>query len=347
MRAAPASATPSRLPSRSVTPRGAFVADFHFSRRGVEPDVAGAKRRLLVFGAIAALCFYLGILPLLARLARRLPSPVHPRHRAALAELRRALEDGELCVHYQPQVDIVTGAPIGVEALVRWQHPQRGLLGPPAFLLDAERSPATRSALTRRVLDLAVGDCARWTREGRELPVAVNIAASLLIDGSIVGSVAEALASHSLDAHLLTVEITETAIMQATDAASVVGELRNLGVAVSIDDFGTGHSSLARMRSLPLDELKIDRAFVRTIAADDRDLAIVQLIADLGAGFGLRVVAEGVEDDHTVTLLRSVGCAAAQGYLFAPPLPERDLLAWMDERTEALGSAAHGSRDVR
>jgi len=318
------------VPLRTV--HGTFVADFHFSRGAVERDVAGAQRRLLVLGMVAALCFLVAIVPPLARLFRRLPPPIHRRHRAVLAELRRALRDDELRVHYQPQIDIVSGAVVGVEALVRWQHPRRGLLGPAEFLAEAERCPALLAAMTDRVLDCAVGDCARWAREGRALTVAVNIAAATLVEEPIVPMVVAALSRHRLEPALLTLEVTETAIAQGAGAIDVVAQLRDLGIGVSIDDFGTGYSSLSRLRSLPLDELKIDRAFVRGISADSRDLAVVQLIADLGRSFGLKVVAEGVEDEETLTRLRGAGCAIAQGYLFSRPLPEPDLLAWIDAR---------------
>jgi EAL domain-containing protein (putative c-di-GMP-specific phosphodiesterase class I) len=313
--------------------RRTFVAEYDFSRRGVEADVSRAKRRLYLLVGIAAVLFYVSLLPLLAHVARRLPQPIDPVGKRRLAELRRALDHDELRVHYQPKVDVASATAVGVEALARWRHPRKGLLGPAEFLPHVEESPEMLAAFTERILDRAAGDCARWLREGRELPVAVNIAAAMLLDGPLVATVRTALARNGLEPRLLTLEITEGAIMgRSAEAVAVLAELRALGVAVSIDDFGAGYSSLARLRWFALDELKVDRSLVDGIATDERNRAIVQLIVDLGASFGLRVVAEGVEDEITLGVLETMGCSVAQGFLFARPMPEPRLLEWVETR---------------
>jgi EAL domain-containing protein (putative c-di-GMP-specific phosphodiesterase class I) len=310
-----------------------IVAQFVFSRRGVEQLVTAAKRRVYLGVGLGALFFYAALLPSLIRLARRLPPRPGRRRRRALAELRRAVTRYELLVHYQPKVRLETRETVGVEALARWAHPERGMVGPAEFIALAEDDHQLLADVTSRILDCAVRDCARWQRNGRELPVAVNISAPMLRPGPLVQCVRDTLARHDLDPRFLTLEITESAIMEhGAEAVAVLSEVRALGVAVSIDDFGTGYSSLARLRSFPPDELKIDRAFVHGLATEERNLALVRLIVDLGADLGLRVVAEGVEDEATLALLESLGCRVAQGYLFAAPLPELDLLQWLDGR---------------
>ena len=188
------------------------------------------------------------------------------------ADLLRALEHDELRVHYQPKVDIETRVPVGVEALARWEHPRRGFLGPAEFPEHAERDPELLAGVTRATLDRAVHDCATWYRDGPDLPVAVNIAAPMLLGGLLVAAVNAALRRHDLSPHLLTLETTESAItLQGPEAAGVLGELRAIGVRVSLDDFGTGYSSLARLRTFPLDELKVDPSFVRARVLDRSD----------------------------------------------------------------------------
>jgi EAL domain-containing protein (putative c-di-GMP-specific phosphodiesterase class I) len=313
------------VPLRAAGQR--YVAQFTFSRERVERIVAAAHHRLYAMVAIVGVLFYAAALPLLARLARRLPSSVDPARRRILKDLRRALDNGELRVHYQPKVDICTGTAIGVEALARWQHPARGLLGPCEFIAAAESDTRVLSRLTEQILDRAVRDCAAWRRAGRELPVAVNVSSQMVLDGPLAETVRAALERHGVEPRMLTLEVTESALMErGPDAVAVLRELRTFGVRVSIDDFGTGYSSLARLRTLPLDELKVDRSFVAGIAADERDLALVRLMIDLGSNVGLDVVAEGVEDELSLSLLEGIGCRVAQGYLLSRPLPEHELL---------------------
>jgi EAL domain-containing protein (putative c-di-GMP-specific phosphodiesterase class I) len=309
--------------------RRPMVANFSFSRREIDKNIGQAKRRLLVVVGGAALIVYLALLPLLALLVRTLPAPGDPERERALQELRDALARDELCVHYQPKVDLSTDAIEGVEALVRWRHPARGLLGPAAFLPLAESEPDLMSALTATVFDKAASDCRRWLDDGYEMPVAVNVAAPSLLDDDLVELIRATLDRHRLDPQMLTVEITESAVMRR-DSLARLERLRDAGVRISIDDFGTGHSSLARLRALPLHELKVDRSFVGTLVVDARDRAIVQLVVELGRNLGLHVVAEGVEDEAAVEILRELGCSSIQGFVIAPPRESSDLQAWAE-----------------
>jgi diguanylate cyclase len=291
------------------------VVEFHFSRAGVERNLTSAKGRIYQLTAAAGLVLYLAILPLLARIAKRVPLPTDPARKAALAELETALTGGELILHYQPKIDLSSGVVAGVEALVRWNHPRKGLLSPAEFLPLAESSPDLLAALTYQVLDRAMRDCAAWLRDGRALPVAVNVAAPVLLEQPLGRIVRETLERYSLEPGMLTLEFTESALMEpGADVTAPLADLRSLGISVSMDDFGTGHSSLARLHSLPLDELKLDQSFIAGIAADARDLRITRLIVALGIDLGLRVVAEGVEDKATLDLLRELGCSVAQGF---------------------------------
>jgi EAL domain-containing protein (putative c-di-GMP-specific phosphodiesterase class I) len=305
-----------------------FVVETHFARSQLLAELRAANRRLYLYVGGGALLFYAAILPLVGRWVRRMPAPLEPAARRLLGEFRSGLERGELRVHYQPKVRTESGEVVGVEALVRWEHPQRGLLGPGQFLPVVEQDEPLLRALTEHVVDIAVRDCARWRRSGCDLSVAVNIPGAMLGDDGLGGTVRSALRHHGLSPHHLVLEITETAIMNRTEEAlALLDQLRATGVAISIDDFGTGHSSLARLRTLPADELKLDREFTRRIAHDRRDLALMRLIVGIATNFGLRIVAEGVEDEETRALLAELGCDLAQGYLFSRPVPEPELVA--------------------
>ncbi len=253
------------------------------------------------------------------------------RRRLALAgALRRAVEGGELTVNYQPKVDLATGRPSGVEALVRWTSAEHGIVGPDEFVPIAEQSGLV-GALTRFVLDRALERAAAWGSAGRDLTVAVNISPRGLADGSLVEDVPLLLARHGVAADRLILEITEGTIMSDPAASiEVLQRLAALGVGLSIDDFGTGYSSLAYLKRLPVNEVKIDRAFVMGMAGDDDDAAIVRSTVHLAHDLGLKVVAEGVEDAVAYAGLQSLGCDTAQGYLLSRPLPADALEAWLD-----------------
>jgi diguanylate cyclase (GGDEF)-like protein/PAS domain S-box-containing protein len=249
----------------------------------------------------------------------------HDRHSLAhltlVGELRRALDGNELVVHYQPQADTATGEVHKVEALVRWQHPRHGLLGPDRFIPLAEQTGLIRS-LTRYVLDAALAQCSAWQREGRQLAVAVNITARELIDLRFPDEVTELLAKWRVEPARLELEITETTIM--TDpprARSILARLRELGVRIAIDDFGSGHSSLGYLKRLPIDILKIDKSFIQRMSQDVGDAAIVRSAIDVGHSLGLQVVAEGVESEAMKRQLQELGCDAYQGYYLGRPQP--------------------------
>jgi diguanylate cyclase (GGDEF)-like protein len=236
------------------------------------------------------------------------------------AELRTAIDEGRLVLHYQPLVDARDATIRSVEALVRWDHPTRGLLLPAAFLPAAERSAAI-SVLTDRVLADATEQAARWQDQGRALPVAVNLPAPVLAHDRIVEVIAGLLEKHSLPAGALIVEVTESAVMTRPErSAQRLRAMRALGVRVAMDDFGTGYTSLALLTQLPLDELKLDRAFVLRIH-DPQERVIVEAVARMARGLGLTLVAEGVEDQHTADTLRALGFDLLQGYHFGRPMP--------------------------
>jgi diguanylate cyclase (GGDEF)-like protein len=253
--------------------------------------------------------------------------------RLALAgRLRRGIADGELLLHYQPQVDLATGAAVGVEALLRWNYPGRGLLSPDEFIPVAERTELIRP-LTSYVFSAAIAQAAQWSRDGYDLQMSVNLSARNLTEDDLVESITGLLISHRLSPSMLAVELTETTVMTNPDrAADVMRRLRAIGVKISIDDFGTGHSSLAYLTTLPNDELKIDRSFIQAMSTDPNAETVVRAIVDLARSLRLDIVAEGVETSEDAEALRQIGCSTAQGYLYSRPLPAIELTAWLDER---------------
>ncbi|MDA0182352.1 bifunctional diguanylate cyclase/phosphodiesterase [Solirubrobacter phytolaccae] len=253
------------------------------------------------------------------------------RDRLALGEeLRRGIAAGELEVHYQPQTDIARRRMVGVEALVRWRHPERGLLFPDTFISLAEDLGIVRD-LTRHVLQTAVDQAATWRASGHDLSVAVNLALADLLDPELPAVVDAALARSGLPAHRLVLEITEDVAMTDEDhIVAVLARLRDRGVELALDDFGTGLSSLARLRRLPVQELKIDRSFVMGIDAGDEDASIVRMTIELGHALGIRVVAEGVETEAALDLLASQRCDTAQGFHFSRPVPATELTGLLE-----------------
>jgi len=242
------------------------------------------------------------------------------------AAMRRALDNTELRLHYQPQIDLRTGHVRGVEALLRWQHPSRGLLAPGDFL-DAVEQTGLIEPLTQWVVDTALADCAQWIAGGQDWDVAVNVSARNLDSPGFADTVVEALRRHQLSSTRLRVEVTETALAIDLDAATTTLErLSAHGVGIALDDFGVGYASLAHLRSLPLTELKIDRGFVQDVGRSHQDEEVVRSLIGLAHGLGLRVTAEGVESASTADWLRTSGCDDAQGYYFARPAPWRELV---------------------
>ena len=242
-------------------------------------------------------------------------------------EIRQALEDGSIIVHFQPKVEVASGRIVGAEALARWNHRERGLVLPGAFLSVVEKAGLMR-LLTTRVLQLAVEQAAVWRRAGTPIEVAVNIDIRALLDSTFPAGVETILRDAGLPPELLTLEITETSLMaDPARARHVAEDLAAIGVRLSIDDFGTGYSSLGHLTALPLSELKIDRSFVNRMAESPTDMTIVRTILDLGSSLDLAVVAEGIESGHTRRLLHDLGCKLAQGYELGRPAPADVLTA--------------------
>ena len=249
------------------------------------------------------------------------------RRLALSADLRDAVANGGITVHYQPQHDVVGGHLTGFEALARWNHPVHGVVPPDEFILVAEQSGLIRP-LTLVILDTALRQLSAWRADRHDLRLAVNLSPRSLLDTSIVGAVADLVACHGVPPCRLTLELTETSVMADLNrSAAVLTGLADLGVHLAIDDFGTGYSSLSRLQRLPFDELKIDRSFVMRMASSESDLAIVRSTIDLARNLGLRVVAEGVEDNDTLGRLEALGCDAVQGYLVGMPAPAAELWA--------------------
>jgi diguanylate cyclase (GGDEF)-like protein len=262
-----------------------------------------------------------------------------PRRLALLGRLRRALEAGELVLHYQPKADLRSGRVVGVEALVRWRHPDQGLLGPGEFIPLAERTGLIHP-LTRWVLDAALRQTAEWRRAGRSLSTAVNVSTRCLLDPSLPDQVVERLAAWQLPPDSLILEVTESAVMaDPARALDVLGRLHTIGVGLALDDFGTGYSSMAYLKALPVDELKVDRSFVGQMATNPSDAVIVRSTIELGHNLGLGVVAEGVESQEAWDQLRGLGCDTAQGFLLGRPMPAPDLERWLDEEAQSGASS--------
>jgi EAL domain-containing protein (putative c-di-GMP-specific phosphodiesterase class I) len=261
--------------------------------------------------------------------------PYSPDRLALASELRRGIADGELVLHYQPKVAVDSGRVTGVEALVRWQHPTRGLLAPADFVPLAERTGMI-GAVTHWVIDTALAQSRVWADAGLDLPVAVNLSGADVLDAGLADAIAAALERAGVCGDRLECELSEdTVLADPGRAIDSLTRLRAMGVRLSLDDFGQGQSSLSYLKRLPLDELKIDRSFVMGMATDDSDAAIVRATIDLGRHLGLRVVAEGVETDEVLSSLAELRCDVAQGFGLSRPLPIEELNRWLDERAAA------------
>ena len=251
-------------------------------------------------------------------------APSH--HLAVQHDMRRALTADQLVLHYQPKIDLGSGEIVGVEALVRWQHPERGLLPPSEFLPAVEQSGLI-DPLTRWVLTRSIHDCVRWSARGLGWNVAVNVSARNLDGPGFADLVARMLSEAGLGPDRLQLEVTETALGVDADAAErTLDALARCGVAVALDDFGVGYASLSHLRSLALAEVKIDREFIRDLERSDSDREVVCSLVQLAHGLGLTVTAEGVESGQVASWLLSAGCDSAQGYFFARPAPWQELL---------------------
>jgi diguanylate cyclase (GGDEF)-like protein len=260
---------------------------------------------------------------------------------ALVAEMRTALlHDDQLVLALQPAIDLTTGAATGVEALARWEHPRRGRLHPKDFVRAVEASELL-APFTRYVIDKALSAAAQWRREGVDIPVAVNLSARNLLDSELPGDIGELLRKHGVPPQRLVLEITETVVMSDLKVIDeVLGELRQMGVQLSVDDFGTGYSSLTFLTRIAVDEVKVDRSFVRAMADSPQAAAIVRTTVDLGRQLGLRVVAEGVETNEQRLELTELGCTAAQGFHFFRPMPSEEITAALRGLPEPPPAAA-------
>ncbi len=246
--------------------------------------------------------------------------------------LREAIRNNLLEVHYQPQVNIKTGACQAVEGLLRWTHPEHGPIAPPAIVRIAEANGMI-GQLTVWVLNTVLRNQAEWKRQGVSLHAGMNLSTVTLTDASLPDVITQAMGTWGADPSMLTLEITETAtIGDAGQSLAIMNRLKKTGIRLSVDDFGTGYSSLSYVKTFPLDELKIDKLFVQHMRASKGDQQIVRSVIDLAHNFELTVVAEGVEDEATFKDLKKMGCDLVQGFYFSPALPSTELLAWLPRR---------------
>jgi EAL domain-containing protein (putative c-di-GMP-specific phosphodiesterase class I) len=242
-----------------------------------------------------------------------------------MGDLRRAIEGGELLLYYQPKVDIASHRIVAVESLIRWDHPEYGMLPPGDFIALAERTGLIRP-MTYWVVEEALRQCARWRDIGYDIDVAVNVPVSVLLDKALPENITRLLARYSLEAQRLVVEITESSLMEDQEyALQLLNHLSSLGVRISIDDFGTGYSSLAYLRRLPVSEIKVDQSFVLSMLDNENDKVIVRATIGLAHNLGMSVIAEGVAEKEIFRQLGIMGCDLAQGYYISKPVPGNEL----------------------
>jgi diguanylate cyclase (GGDEF)-like protein len=265
-----------------------------------------------------------------------------PSRLLLLGQVRQGLERKEFVLHYQPQLELASGRISGVEALLRWRHPERGLLPPLTFIPLVEQT-ALIAPLTQYVFNHALEQMVAWRELGLNLEMSVNLSARSLLDPDLTGQVAGLLRRHGIPPNLLKVEVTESAtVLDHARAAEVLRGLRRAGVGISIDDFGTGNASIAYLTALPVSEIKIDKSFITGICEDARAQAIVRSTVDLARHLDLHVVAEGVETEAVLEEVGKLGCHTAQGYLLARALTPHELIAWLRGRSE---EASRGTPD--
>jgi diguanylate cyclase (GGDEF)-like protein len=268
---------------------------------------------------------------------------VYRRRFQLVSQFRHAVDDGQISIYYQPKLTLVERELAGVEALVRWFHPEYGFVSP-AELIEAIEPTSAIDVLFGYVLDQSLAQVADWRSRGMRIAVAVNLSVRNLLAPDVVDRVASSLDKHQVPPELLTLEITESSVMnQPERSLPVLQALHAMGIRLSVDDFGTGYSSLAYLRRLPIDELKIDKSFVQRMVTDLGDLAIVRAIIDLGHSLGMRVIAEGVEEEAGRDALRSMRCDAMQGFLLSRPLPIDRFESWLMSRTQTSEQPRSGN----
>jgi EAL domain-containing protein (putative c-di-GMP-specific phosphodiesterase class I) len=306
------------------------AADVTIPEAPVAQQVSSQTHRIDLVLSGAALLFYATMLPGLLRASKAARRQSTPRKKALLRELGNAIKRDELLLQYQPTVNLAQGRVTGVEALLRWRHPKRGMLAPSEFL-PTVIDGALNGELAVHVVAMAVRDCKAWRERGMDAGVNVNLSVTNVMDDALCEKIGQLLANAGIPPRALGLELTEAAL--AADPQRAAGMLRaldSLGVRICIDNFGTGYSSLAALRDLPVAELKVDRKFVGGLHVDGRDRAIVGLIVRLAHELDVRVIAEGVEDIDTLNDLAEIGCDEAQGYFFSAALSLAELVAWFD-----------------
>lgn len=314
--------------TRTGDPGGVLVVYSPFSP--VAEQISDSTRTTNVVLLVAGMALYLVLIPTVRRASRSLSHGRDPETALTQLRLMRAIKHEQLLLHYQPKIDLGSGRTIGVEALVRWDDPARGLVPPGVFLPAAEADTAVIDALTVRVFELACAQQQRWTARGIDLPIAINLSARNLLDERLPAKLASILEIHETTASRFTLEVTESAVMEDVgNSRRALDRLTEMGFRISVDDFGTGHSSLVRLELLPIDEFKIDRGFILGMAAGGRS-AIVRAIIGIARELELTVVAEGVEDALTMDRLRLEGCDQAQGFHICRPVPAEELETWLD-----------------
>ena len=269
-----------------------------------------------------------------------------PEQLALTVEMRSAMEHDEFALYYQPKLHLGSGLMTRAEVLIRWNHPKRGLLAPAAFIPIAERTGLIKP-LTDWIIDRMLKQCRAWHDAGAPVHVAVNVSAKSLQEQTLPVKFQAALDKWNIDPRFVKVEITESSIMaDPAHALAITSMLQSMGIRISLDDFGTGFSSLTNLRQLPIDELKIDKSFVMGMTASEADTTIVRTMVDLAHNLGKQVCAEGVEDELTWRRLGEMGCDLAQGYWFSKPLPAEDFLAWLVETFWGLRQVKRSLRSV-
>ena len=292
-------------------------------------DIATRTHRLYLALLIAALAAYALVLPALIRAGRAVRAQYDPRRLQVMRDLRNGMKRGELALHFQPIANARTGEVHTAEALLRWNHPRRGLVSPDRFIPLVEPT-MLMWPLTAHIFELGVREARKWQERGIDVRIALNISSTDVIDPRLPAELDRLLREHGVDAGRIEIEVTEGAVMEDARAAlDVLARITELGVGViAIDDFGTGYSSLARLHELPLDELKIDQSFVRRMAAEG-DETVVRSIVELAHALGFKVIAEGVEHEETWSRLVELGVDYIQGYVMTRPLPGSDFTRWL------------------
>jgi EAL domain-containing protein (putative c-di-GMP-specific phosphodiesterase class I) len=337
-----------RVPVRARMGRGPLVGSLalHYDARHVRAQTTNGTRDLGIILLLVGIAVLAGLSPVLRTSARALARAHAERHPGLVRDLREAMRRRELALHYQPKLDLATGEVPSAEALLRWESPRRGTVPPGEFLPLVEETDVI-DELTTYVAELAAAQLAAWRSAGIRLTLAINVSALTLRDPELPTRFGDILRRHGVEPETVILEVTETAVMERHEVGRhKLDRLSECGYAISIDDFGTGRSSLERLDRLPVDELKIDRAFIARME-ETEDTRLVTAMIQLGHDLGMRVVAEGVESRNTVELLRVLGCDLVQGYAISRPVPDGQLRRWLAERrerTQRLARSVHPSR---